>query len=344
VTSAAPGIDLDRLATWVGNTGIDLQGRLTATPLGSGKSNLTATIRDARGEAVVLRRPPLGPLLPTAHDVVREARIIGALGPSAVPVPAVLGTCEDEAVIGAPFVVFELVDGLVLRDAATAGLVSAACRERAGFGLVDALHAVHATDVHAVGLGDLARPGNYVERQLHRWQRQWEATADGSVPLMDEVHARLVAAPPEQQRTSLVHSDPKLDNCVLGDDGELRALVDWELATVGDPLADLGLMLAYWAEPSDETVALQDPPTRVPGFATRDELVARYAARSDLDLGPLDRYLAFSYWKVGCIVQGVLSRRRANPGVDPADLEPFERQVPRLAAMAASALGGNTGG
>ena len=283
-----------------------------------------------------MRRPPAGPLLPTAHDVVREARIVASLAGTPVPVPAVLGVCDDPAVIGAPFVMYELVAGSAVTDRASAEAATALVRERSGPSFVAALGALHAIDVEAVGLGDLVRPGNYVERQLSRWSRQWEASG-GDHPQMAGVYRDLVAGVPAQQRAALVHADPKLDNCILGDDGEVRALVDWELSTVGDPLADLGALLAYWGEPGDAAVALQDPPTVVDGFSTRAALIAAYSARSDLDLTALPVYVAFSFWRIACIVQGVVARMtaRGEPGV-----EAFARQVDRLAGLAAGALDG----
>ena len=338
MTSNIPhAIDLDGLARFLEDAGRPLGPPTAFDVLGQGKSNLTFALTDASGRRAVLRRPPTGPLLPTAHDVLREARIMAALAPTGLPVPKVLATCSDPEVIGAPFALFELVDGVSVHDRRSAGAQTEPWRSQVGLELVAALGDLHALAPAELGLADLARPGAYVERQLRRWHQQWTATADGTVPLMGAVHDRLAADPPTQQRAVLVHSDPKLDNCVFGRDGRLRALVDWELATIGDPLADLGLLLAYWAEADDGETALQDPPSAVHGFATRTELVARYRATTDLDLSELPVYLAFSYWKIGCIVQGVLARRRRS-GEASDGVAPFERQVARLAVMAAAAL------
>lgn len=307
---------------------------LDVAPLGGGRSNLTYRVVDAGGRRVVVRRPPAGPILPTAHDVVREARIVGALATTTVPVAAVLAVSDDPSLIGAPFAVYDLVDGHAVVDRATAERAALEVRRAAGGSFVTALAALHAVDVGSIGLGELARPGNYVERQLSRWSRQWESSG-GDHPVIASVHRRLFERTPVQQAVSLVHADPKLDNCLLASDGSVRAIVDWELATVGDPLADLGAMLAYWAQPDDETVALQDPPTRVPGFATRAELVAAYAARSTLDLADVPVYVAFALWRIACIVQGVVARMTARGD---AGVEPFVAQVDRLAHLAAATL------
>lgn len=333
------GWDPSPLGDWVRDRGLPIRPPLRIEPLGDGKSNLTYRVTGADGARLVLRRPPLGPLLPTAHDVLREARIIDALGGTGVPVPEVLAIA-DETVIGAPFVIFELVDGHVIRHSAAAAGATAAIRRGAGPSLVDALARTHALEPAELGLADLVRPGAYVERQLRRWKRQWDQTAVVDTPLMDEVHSALVASAPDEQRSSLVHSDAKLDNVILDDDGRVVALLDWELAAIGDPLADLGLLLAYWAEEGDEMTALQDPPTLVSGFSTRTELVETYQEVSDLDIAAIDFHLAFSYWKIAAIVAGVASRRRGDQSVGGDVIERFEAQVRRLAEMAARTLAG----
>jgi len=314
--------------------GFPLRGPLRVARLGRGRSNLTYLVTDASGQRVVVRRPPAGSILPTAHDVVREARIVRALAPTVVPVPDVLEIVEDPSWIGAPFAVYEMVDGVALVDRASAERADPHVRRAAGASFAAALAALHRVDVDAVGLGHLARPGNYVERQLSRWAKQWAASG-GDHPLMDRLHERLVERTPSQQAVTLVHADPKLDNCVFGDDGSVRALVDWELATVGDPLADVGAMVAYWAQPDDTAKALQDPPTAVVGFATRDELIDAYAAESTLDLTELSVYVSFALWRIACIVQGVVARMTAR---DEPGVEPFVAQVDRLANLAAAAL------
>jgi len=320
------GIALDRLV------GVLPSPVLGVSRLGGGRSNITALVDLECGDAVVVKRPPLGMVLETAHDVVREARFIAAVGRAGMPVPRILAVL-DEAV--PPLVVMEHVDGIAIRDSASAASAGAAARAAAGGALVDALAGLHALDPGAIGLGDLVRPSTYVGRQLRRWWQQWEATG-GTDPRMARLYAALGRALPDEQAVTVVHGDPKLDNCVFDADGALRALVDWELATMGDPLADLALLLAYWSEPADAQMALQDPPTRVPGFATRAELVAHYALGTSLDLSALPFYAAFSYWKLACIVQGIHRRMAATGGSD--DPRQVADQVVRLVDLADAAL------
>lgn len=331
------GLDPVRLGEWL-TAFVGATAPVQAVPLGEGRSNLTFRVRDRVGREWVVRRPPLGDRLATANDVVREGQVMAAVRRAGIPAPPLVASCDDLSVIGAPFVVLGLVEGVVLRNRAVALTVDDADRLRVGGDLVDALAMLHELDVEAIGLGHLARPGAYLERQLRRWRRQWDATA-ADVDALDDVFGWLVDAMPAQQATSLVHGDPKLDNCVLGPGGRLAALLDWELAAVGDPLADLAMLLAYWAEPTDDRYALQDPPTVVAGFPTRADLVERYASRAGLDLDPLPYYLTFTYWKLACIVAGV-HRRLVDAGlgrraIDPA---PYAEQVLRLGELAQAAM------
>jgi len=299
--------------------------------LGGGRSNITARVDLKSGDPVVVRRPPIGPVLATAHDVVREASFLTAVGRAGIRVPRVLAVFDEVP----PLVVMEYVGGISIRDSASAEAAGATVRAAAGAALVDALACLHALDPDAMGLGDFARPGNYVGRQLRRWWRQWE-TSGGAEPRMPRIYAALERELPDQQGVTVVHGDPKLDNCVFAADGALLALLDWELAAVGDPLADLALLLAYWSEPEDARAALEDPPTKVPGFAGRAELVARYALGSSLDLDALPFYAAFSYWKLACIVQGIHHRMLATGASD--DARPVADQVARLVDLADAAL------
>lgn len=336
--SEPAGLDLDRLVSWAGSSDLALTPPLVATPLGGGRSNLTYALRDATGFAFVLRRPPHGQLLATAHDVTREAHVIAGVGRIGVPVPELLATCPDPTVLGAPFAVFTLVDGIVLADGPAAAAAPAGLRAACGPALIDALSRLHRADLDEMGLDDLRRPGGYVERQLRRWRRQWEASSTSVAPAIEAAYGELCRSVPPEQASALVHGDPKLDNCIFSPSGELRALVDWELAAVGDPLADLGMLLAYWSEPDDAIVALQNPPTSLAGFARRDDLVQRYAETSGLDLSRLSYYVGFACWKLACIVQGVY--RRLIDGASESDLdpEPFAAQVLRLGDLALEAL------
>jgi aminoglycoside phosphotransferase (APT) family kinase protein len=230
----------------------------------------------------------------------------------------------------------------VLRDAETAKKVlSETGRRAAGESLADVLAAIHAVDVDAVGLGDLGRREGYIARQLKRWHTQWENSKTRELPVVDDVYEQLAAHIPEQGPATIVHGDYRLDNCIVGDDGAVRAVLDWELCTLGDPLADLGLLKVYWTDPDDERAALLTPTTALPGFPHRQELVDRYAARSGRDVGNLDYYVAFGYWKLACIVEGVYARYVGGAmGKDRQGFDGFAQQVERLAEQAAHVLSG----
>jgi aminoglycoside phosphotransferase (APT) family kinase protein len=308
-----PGIDVAGVTAWFQAEVPGARPPLRFERLPGGRSNLTYRVRDAAGGDFVLRRPPLHGVLPSAHDMAREHRIIAALDGTEVPVPAALGLCEDPATSGAPFYVMAFVDGTVPRDEAT---VEAAfdrpARAAAADSLVDALVALHRVDPDAVGLGQLGRREGYLERQLRRWQRQLEQSRTRELPLLDEVHRRLAASiPPQVGPARVVHGDYRLDNVVLSPAGRVLAVLDWELCTLGDPLADLGLLLVYWTEAGDAALPLGTAPTRLPGFPPRAALTAGYAAGSGRAVDQLDYYVAFGYWKLAVILEGVYARYAA---------------------------------
>jgi aminoglycoside phosphotransferase (APT) family kinase protein len=334
------GVDLSRVTAWFAENVADAEPPLQFTLIAGGHSNLTFGVTDAAGHHYVLRRPPLGHVLATAHDMSREFRIISALGPTAVPVPPALGLCTDTDVNGAPFYVMGFVDGMIVRDAQTARTaLDAAGRRAAGESIVDVLAAIHAVDVDAVGLGDLGRREGYIARQLKRWHSQWEQSKTRELPAVDEVHAALSTRIPEQGPAAIVHGDYRLDNCLVGSDGRIAAVLDWELCTLGDPMADVGLLMVYWNEASDDQSALLAAPTAVEGFLTRQDLLDRYAATSGRDLSAIDFYVAFGYWKLACIVEGVYARYAAGAmGKAREGFEGFERQVVQLAGQAERAL------
>ena len=276
-------------------------------------------------------------MLPTAHDMGREHRIIAALGPTAVPVPDALAYCDDVDVIGAPFYVMSYVEGIVLHDDATAvAELDGAARAHSGESLVDALVALHAVDVDAVGLGDLARRDELVARQLKRWHAQFEASKTRDVPAVDRVHELLAARIPPQTESTVVHGDFRLGNCIVDHTGDVRAVLDWEICTLGDPRADVGYVLATWAEPGDPLRADDHNPTLVPGFTTRDVLLARYADRSGRDVTAIPYFVAFSFWRLACILEGVLARHLsgARGGGADVDLDYFRRRVESCAQLA----------
>lgn len=282
--------------------------------LSGGRSNVTYRVSGG-GRTWVLRRPPLGHVLPTAHDMSREFRVLSGLADTAVPVPRPFALCEDEAVNGAPFYVMEYREGVVLEyDLPEGYATTEAERRRIGDALVDTLVALHAVDYEAVGLGDFGRPAGYLERQVRRWSQQWERSRTGELPVVEELLKRLAAALPESPPPTIVHGDFRLGNMALAadDPGRVVAIFDWEMATLGDPLADLGYTLVYWAEPGDpETsggVGSLPRVTRAPGFHSRAELVAAYAGRSGRDVDAVDFYQVLALTKLAVIAEGIYAR------------------------------------
>jgi aminoglycoside phosphotransferase (APT) family kinase protein len=336
------GIDIEGVSTWF-ETNVDGARRpFTFELIAGGRSNLTYRVVDGAGHQYVLRRPPTSHVLPTAHDMVREHRIITALTPTMVPVAPVLGLCIDPSVNGAPFYVMGFVEGHILRDEATVEQVfSPRLRRQAGENLVDVLADLHAVDVDAIGLGELGRREGYIARQLKRWYTQYQQSVPAGTngrTVIDEMHEFLAARVPEQGPPAIVHGDYRLDNTMLADTGEVAAVLDWELCTLGDPLADVGLLVCYWSEPGDTETALDTAPTMAPGFPTRDEIKSRYQERSGRDLSSIDFYVAFGYWKLACILQGILARYAGGAmGIDNYDVAGLDEQILRRGEMAREA-------
>jgi aminoglycoside phosphotransferase (APT) family kinase protein len=270
----------------------------------------------------------------------REWRAISALAPTDVPVPPPVGFCEDEDVIGVPFYVMGFVDGLVLRERALAERSFDEAQRRAiGERVVDTLAAIHGVDPDAVGLGELGRKERYVERQLRRWHGQWEQSKTRELTVVDEVHDELSRRIPEQGPATVVHGDYRLDNMIVARDGTIAAVVDWELCTLGDPLADVGLLRVYWAEEGDDLIALQDTATTLPGFPTRADVLARYAERSGRNLDEIDFYVALGYWKLAVILEGVYARYLAGAyGEVDEGVHAFKGIVEQLAGGARDAV------
>src|SRR4051794_1851992 len=336
------GIDVANVSAWFKDNIPGAEPPLTFDLIAGGRSNLTFRVTDAAGRDYCLRRPPTSHVLPPAHDMGREFRIIDALGPTPVPVAKALGFCEDESINGKPFYVMAYVDGHVLRDATTAEKVfTPEQRTAAGEHLVDVLADLHAVDVDAVGLGRLGRKEGYIERQLKRWYSQFQQSAalgNRTVPAVDEMHDFLSERIPEQDGAAIVHGDYRLDNTMFGDDGKVKAVLDWEICTLGDPLADVGLLMVYWTDPGDHDVLLTTAPTTLPGFPSKADLRARYAARSGRDVSDVDFYVSFGYWKLACILEGVYSRYAAGAGGgDRSGFEGMGEQVARLAEASKAA-------
>jgi aminoglycoside phosphotransferase (APT) family kinase protein len=333
------GIDPAGLRAWFGEHVAGAEPPLRFERIAGGHSNLTYRVTDAGGRRWALRRPPLGKRLGSAHDMAREHKVVSALGPTDVPVAPVVGLCEDESVNGAPFYVMEFVEGPILRGLAEAdSFPEQADRRAIGLRVADTLVAIHAVDPDAAGLGDLGRKEDYVARQLRRWQGQWEKSKTRELPAIDRVHERLSARIPAQGPATIVHGDYRLDNMILTPAGEVAAVVDWELCTLGDPLADVGLLMAYWPQRGGEAISLGQPANLAPGFPTQEELAARYAERSGRDLGQLDFFLALGYWKLAIILEGVYARYAAGGygKVDPG-IQGFAALVERLADAAEQA-------
>jgi aminoglycoside phosphotransferase (APT) family kinase protein len=335
--SDVSGINTAPVTAWLEHHVPGARGPFGFHTIAGGHSNLTFLVTGADGSRYVLRRPPLGHVLASAHDMGREHRLMAALQGSAVPVPTTLGFCDDLSVNDAPFYVMGFVDGHVIRDAATAeAVLSPAARRRASESLVDTLAALHAVDIHAVGLADLSRHEGYLARQLKRWYGQWQSQRTRDLPTVDEVHDELLRRIPEQGPATLVHGDYRLDNCMVNDQGDVVAVLDWEICTLGDPLADLGLLMVYWNGPHDDPSAWTGSATTPEGFADRHELAQRYGDVSGRDLSHLDVYVAFAFWKLACILEGVYARYLGGAlgQRDPAELLPFALQVEAAAAQA----------
>ncbi len=334
------GIDTDAITAWLSER-VDVVAPLRFERIAGGQSNLTYRVFDGDGGLRwVFRRPPLGPVLASAHAMGRERRIIEALAPTDVPVAPLVGASLDDSVNGAPFYVMEFVPGHVVRGEAEAAVLSPAARQHAGEQIIDVMARIHAVDVDAVGLGDLGRKEAYIPRQLKRWYGQWEKSRSREIPAVDQVHDALLAAVPEQGPAAIVHGDYRLDNCLLTDDGDVAAVLDWEICTLGDPLADLGLLVVYWGEEDTGFSALPGSATRAEGFPSASAMVERYAAASGRDVGQIDFYVAFGYWKLACILEGVYARYRggAMGKTDDGAWELFAKQVEMLADAAAATV------
>ena len=313
--SALPGIEAGRVERWLAEHVDGLAGPVEFGLVSGGRSNLTYRLTDAAGVNYALRRPPTGGVLSTAHDVSREWRFISALAPTAVPVPPPVAYCADSTVTGAEFYVMGFVEGLVLADRAAGLALAPQARASAAEHLVDVLVALHALDPVVAGLGDMVRKTGYVERQLRRWHAQVHATGAPELALLDEVHDLLARRVPAQSG-GIVHGDYRAGNVAFGPDGAVRAVFDWELATTGDPMADLGWLASTWQDPGEQLPPTTPGPSTVPGFPARAQLVRRYARLSGRDVSNLPYWVAFSRWRSACIGVGVRARYLAGHMAD----------------------------
>lgn len=307
--SGVPGLDTEAMAGWLDGLGIGVRPPVTFERVGLGQSNLTYLATDEGGSRWVLRRQPLGKVLASAHDVAREHRILSALQSTDVPVPTVRGLCEDPAVTDVPVMVVDHVEGVVLEDAKDTEALGPDQRHQVGLSLVDALASIHAVDLDATGLGDLGSRSPYGARQLRRWAGQWEHSRTRDLPVLEELTRRLQERDPGSTEITLVHGDGHLRNMIIDPaDASIRAVLDWELCTLGDPIADLGTLLAYWPGPADP-MADRFSATTVRGITTPAELVDRYAERTGRDVGAVPFWHALGLWKLAIIIEGVRRRQ-----------------------------------
>lgn len=329
----APGLDLGRLRRYFAAV-LDTPpvGPLRASVIAGGRSNVTYRVTDGATTWVV-RRPPLGGVLATAHDVAREARVMAALADTPVPVPPVLHLCEDSDIVGAPFVVMDYVDGVVLRGPSEMTAYGPDDLHRAGRMLVATLLDLHAVDPDEVGLSTFGKPAGFLQRNVRRWAGQWEASRTRDLPVVDRIAQVLAADVPDTQRVGVVHGDYRLDNVMYAPDlSAIAAVVDWELSTLGDPLADVGLLLTY-----TEVAAAVLGTGTAEGLMNAPEVLAAYAAGTDLDLSRIDWYTAFGVFKLAVILEGVHARYVAGATVGEG-FETMGAYVPVLADRAAALL------
>jgi aminoglycoside phosphotransferase (APT) family kinase protein len=301
------GLDQEAVTGWFDELAIAFTGPLLFERTGLGQSNLTYLVQDAEDRRWVLRRPPLGHLLPSAHDVVREARIMGALEPTNVPVPRILGVAQNPGIADAPLVLMEFIDGQVVDTMVIAESLAPQRRRQIGVSLPTTLAKIHAVDIDAVGLSDLASHKPYAHRQLKRWSGQWEQSKTRELPELDDLTRRLAAAAPEQRELSLVHGDFHLRNAIVSrGTGAVIGALDWELSTLGDPLADMGTMLAYWPEPGEDMGDFAA--STLDGFPDRPELSRIYLEQTGRDPHALKYWHALGLWKIAIIAEGVMRR------------------------------------
>ncbi|MDI9833837.1 phosphotransferase family protein [Streptomyces sp. KAU_LT] len=299
-----PGLDLDRLRGLLERELPGLaQGPLTGRLIEGGRSNLTYTVSDGTSRWVV-RRPPLGHVLATAHDMKREHRVISALHPTSVPVPRPLLLCEDEEVLGAPFYVMEFVEGTPYRTADQLAPLGPRRTRDAVLSLVDTLVGLHAVDPASVGLEDFGRPEGFLDRQLRRWGKQLDASRNRDLAGIDELHATLGRRLPDSPAPTVIHGDYRLDNVLIGPDDRIKAILDWEMSTLGDPLTDLGLLVMY-SMPLGTPDSPVSTTAEAAGHPAPTELIQRYAERSGRDVSAVAWYTAFAWFKLAVILEGI---------------------------------------
>lgn len=341
----AEPIHVERVTAWIADhANVTPPLRFDLVP--GGRSNMTFVVTDAANEKLVLRRPPLGELLPSAHDMAREHRLMAALADTPVPVPRMLGLCDDPTVNERDFYVMSFVDGVVVRDIDIARALTPEARQAMSHALIDTLCELHQVDIDDVGLGDLARRDGYVERQVKRWTTQWERSKTRELPVIDQVAAALTQQQPPPNEPTIAHGDFRLSNCMMNRTGPVAAVLDWELCTLGEPMADLGQLLAFWHDPADDpndpAVTGDVETTSLDGFATKAELAQRYTERTARDPDTVTYYEAFAHWRLACIGEGVYARYlggQQGTQDEEIDLDQLRDSVERRGERAAALLG-----
>lgn len=334
----AVGIDTAAVTGWIDSLGVERSGALSFDRIGLGQSNLTYLVHDASGRRWVLRRPPLGRLLASAHDVAREARILSALEDTDVPTPRVFGLCEDPDVTQVPLLLMEFVDGVVVDRMSVAESLSPGQRRAIGLALPRTLARIHAVDLEATGLIDLSGHKPYAQRQLKRWAGQWEKSRTRELPSLDALTRRLLAAAPDQSELALVHGDFHLRNAIASPGtGDVRGALDWELCTLGDPSADMGTLLAYWPA-EDEGTSGDFVATTLEGFPSRAEITETYVAATGRDPALLKYWHALGLWKVAIIAEGVMRRAMDEPRNRAESGTPTVERIDALVAKAHEVL------
>ena len=334
--SSVEGIDYQNVCRWIVEHIPSVELPLDFSLIAGGHSNLTFRFIDAKKAVYVLRRPPLGHVLQSAHDMGREYRIISALENTQVPVPTTYGLCEDASVNGSSFYVMDFVEGSVPHNPDVMSELSSEERQSFGRHVVEVLAHLHLTSPEDVGLGELGRKQGYIERQLKRWTQQWEATKTHEIPDMDETLRLLHAKHPEQIGASIVHGDYRPGNMIIRD-GSMAALLDWELCTLGDPLADVGYLLNNWGEPTD--IPKDGSPTSIGGFPSRVAICEQYERLTGRSLAQINYYRAFSHWRLAAIAQGVYKRYLVGAmGEQEFDLEKYQLGIVAKAKAAREML------
>jgi aminoglycoside phosphotransferase (APT) family kinase protein len=338
---AVEGIDAVNVTEWMAER-VEIEPPLTFDLIAGGRSNMTYTVTDAAGQRFVLRRPPMGKLLPSAHDMAREHRLMASLADSPVPVPRMVGLCQDADVNERDFYVMWFLDGVVVRDIEIGRTFSPEVRRKMSTELIATLCALHRVDIDEVGLGDLAKRSGYIERQIKRWSGQWEQSKQREIPLIDRVRENLTQRLPAQARTTIAHGDYRLSNCMMEPTGPVAGVLDWELCTLGDPLADLAGLMGYWHDPSDPDAGGDNETTGLDGFLSAEEMAGLYAEEMQVDLALVDYYRGFASWRLACISEGVYARYlngQQGSQDEELDLDEYRDGVVRRVEKAAAFLG-----